>query len=168
MSIELVTGILRGVGSLKESESELIEATLDPSLYVQIPSSIKILSEINLELQIQLVHEEFIISLLKLEVPIQGPCTTCGHSLMRTMIEPQDYWAFPISKARNGQLDISEILKDLLITLIPESLPCLETKCPQREDLKRVMEKATSEKNGKAFHPFQALLSLTKFNSKQE
>lgn len=166
--MELVDGILVGLGALRQGEQRAVIAQIDPLAYGPMPANVKPLGNIVVELSVQLLGDEFILTLQRFEIEIQAPCSTCGHKLLRQLELPCEHTAVPTQKAQAGNLNLQEYLRDLLMSLLPESLPCVDDPCNWREDVDLFMEKSAQQKPAKAFHPFKALFTSKKWNSTQE
>lgn len=160
--MELANGVVRGLNSLKEGQQVTLEEKIEVSIIAQLPSSVKTEGPLTIEIQVQSVGLEFIISFQKIELIVKAPCSTCGHRLERAVACANEYLAIPFKEVPTGVLDLKGSIRDILLSSVSETLPCLDKPCEWREDLDRFFDRSAKQKSSAGFHPFQELLSEKK------
>jgi hypothetical protein len=160
--MELLNGVVRGLTSLKEGQQVTLTEKLEVSTFAQLPSSVKTEGPLTIEIQVQSLGMEFIVSFQKLEVALKAPCNTCGHRLERSVGCASEYLAVPFKEVPTGTLDLKGHIRDILLSTIVDTLPCLDDPCEWREDVDRYIDRSLKQKSSAGFHPFQELLSEKK------
>lgn len=168
LRMELLHGILRGLGSLKEGESAQIRSKIDFQEFVQVPKQTKLMTPIEVDIEAQCLGEEYLLTVKGIGVMMQAPCSTCGHSLQRFVQVQPEHIAFHRQEVHSGEVDLKGYLHDLLLSIVTDYLSCELDPCEWREDVDRFLAKNAQQRENKAFHPFKTILSEKKWKMSQE
>jgi hypothetical protein len=166
--MELLNAIIRGLTSLREGQQETLSESIEVSTLAQLPSSVKAESSLKVEIEVQSVGSEFVINFENMELTINAPCNTCGHRLKRRVNCQSEYLAVSCDQVSSGDLDLKDHIKDILLSSVGETLPCLDDPCEWREDVDRFLGRNLKQKASNAFHPFQDLLSEKKLKQSHQ
>lgn len=166
--MELLNGMIRGLTSLKEGQQIHLSEDCDVFSIVQFSSSVKVESGLKLKVSVQSLGSDFVVNFESIELTVKAPCTTCGHRLERQINCEGEYLAIAYSEVPSGNLDLRDYLKDIILTAVGESLPCLDDPCEWREDVDLYLGRTLKQKEVSAFHPFQELLSEKKLKKSHQ
>lgn len=166
--MQLLNGIVMGLTSLKEGQQVTLSEQLEVSAFVQLPSSVKTEGALTIEIQVDSLGTDFVVSFIKIELPIKAPCNTCGHRLQRRVACESECLAIPYKEVSSGNLDLREHIKDIILSTVGDTLPCLSDPCEWREDVDQFFDRNAKQKTSCAFHPFQELLSEKKLKKSHQ
>jgi uncharacterized metal-binding protein YceD (DUF177 family) len=138
---------------LKTGQPHLIEQTLPPSFLQITEQDLVFKSPIHLKGEVYTTDDHLIIHFTaKTEACI--PCSLCNETTFIPLQTQEIYHSIPLAELPSTIFDLSDMIREEVILLIPQFIECQGGHCPQRNTLSKLMRNKSTSHNHYPFSEF--------------